>query len=222
MTARPSRHAGPTCAARMHAAGYRAVLAHPMRWHGEAVGALNFFHRKAHLAAEDVTLGQAFADIATLVLVTPSELGMPEIPPGPRTPSRDERSSNKPREFSPTRTRSRSRTPTGRCWGLPEPKAPASRKPRPRSSATPTGAEHHRRQPRQGLPPALEHPHGNTFRPWSLGLRFPRAARARLAGRCAWALATRVSESGAEGIRTPDLLIANETRYQLRHSPRCA
>ena len=26
---------------------------------------------------------------------------------------------------------------------------------------------------------------------------------------------------GAEGIRTPDLLIANETRYQLRHSPSC-
>jgi hypothetical protein len=26
---------------------------------------------------------------------------------------------------------------------------------------------------------------------------------------------------GAEGIRTPDLLIANETRYQLRHSPGC-
>ena len=25
--------------------------------------------------------------------------------------------------------------------------------------------------------------------------------------------------SGGEGIRTPDLLIANETRYQLRHSP---
>ena len=24
---------------------------------------------------------------------------------------------------------------------------------------------------------------------------------------------------GAEGIRTPDLLDANETRYQLRHSP---
>ena len=24
---------------------------------------------------------------------------------------------------------------------------------------------------------------------------------------------------GARGIRTPDLLIANETRYQLRHSP---
>jgi hypothetical protein len=24
---------------------------------------------------------------------------------------------------------------------------------------------------------------------------------------------------GAEGIRTPGLLIANETRYQLRHSP---
>ena len=26
---------------------------------------------------------------------------------------------------------------------------------------------------------------------------------------------------GAKGIRTPDLLIANETRYQLRHSPLC-
>ena len=28
-----------------------------------------------------------------------------------------------------------------------------------------------------------------------------------------------VDTSGAEGIRTPGLLIANETRYQLRHSP---
>ena len=26
-------------------------------------------------------------------------------------------------------------------------------------------------------------------------------------------------KGGAKGIRTPDLLIANETRYQLRHSP---
>ena len=29
----------------------------------------------------------------------------------------------------------------------------------------------------------------------------------------------RCLSGGAEGIRTPDLLIANETRYQLRHSP---
>lgn len=27
------------------------------------------------------------------------------------------------------------------------------------------------------------------------------------------------ARGGARGIRTPDLLIANETRYQLRHSP---
>lgn len=27
-------------------------------------------------------------------------------------------------------------------------------------------------------------------------------------------------DGGAKGIRTPDLLIANETRYQLRHSPK--
>ena len=29
----------------------------------------------------------------------------------------------------------------------------------------------------------------------------------------------RSTESGAKGTRTPDLLVANETRYQLRHSP---
>ena len=28
-----------------------------------------------------------------------------------------------------------------------------------------------------------------------------------------------LSGGGAKGIRTPDLLVANETRYQLRHSP---
>jgi hypothetical protein len=27
------------------------------------------------------------------------------------------------------------------------------------------------------------------------------------------------TESGAKGTRTPDLLVANETRYRLRHSP---
>jgi hypothetical protein len=26
-------------------------------------------------------------------------------------------------------------------------------------------------------------------------------------------------DGGAKGTRTPDLLVANETRYQLRHSP---
>ena len=30
----------------------------------------------------------------------------------------------------------------------------------------------------------------------------------------------RHNNRGARGIRTPDLLIANETRYQLRHSPK--
>ena len=33
--------------------------------------------------------------------------------------------------------------------------------------------------------------------------------------RSGWSLVV----GGAAGIRTPDLLIANETRYQLRHSP---
>ena len=39
-----------------------------------------------------------------------------------------------------------------------------------------------------------------------------------------WVVSEKVTRfeslSGAKGIRTPDLLIANETRYQLRHSPR--
>ena len=38
-------------------------------------------------------------------------------------------------------------------------------------------------------------------------------------GPCVFAGETGFSVCGAEGIRTPDLLIANETRYQLRHSP---
>ena len=29
----------------------------------------------------------------------------------------------------------------------------------------------------------------------------------------------RLLDGGAKGTRTPDLLVANETRYQLRHSP---
>src|SRR4051812_42148720 len=37
----------------------------------------------------------------------------------------------------------------------------------------------------------------------------------------AWSCRLTWCFGGAEGIRTPDLLIANETRYQLRHSPRC-
>ena len=34
------------------------------------------------------------------------------------------------------------------------------------------------------------------------------------------ALPIRGTRGGAKGIRTPDLLDANETRYQLRHSPK--
>jgi len=69
----------PDLAPKMHAAGYRAVQAHPLRWHGQAIGAINVFHHKSHLTADDVTLGQAFADIATLLLITPNELGMSEV-----------------------------------------------------------------------------------------------------------------------------------------------
>ncbi len=48
---------------------------------------------------------------------------------------------------------------------------------------------------------------------WSLGM-----AGAQFAGHPS-GFPVRDDSGGAEGIRTPGLLIANETRYQLRHSP---
>ncbi len=56
-----------------------------------------------------------------------------------------------------------------------------------------------------------------------MGQTFSRSRRVtlvRYAGRASVCAGQRVvMRGGAEGIRTPDLLVANETRYQLRHSP---
>lgn len=51
-------------------AGYRAVHAYPLRWHGYTIGAMNIFHADPDAAPTDLSLlGQAFADIATVVIV---------------------------------------------------------------------------------------------------------------------------------------------------------
>ncbi|WBQ03490.1 GAF and ANTAR domain-containing protein [Kribbella sp. CA-293567] len=62
------------------AAGFHAVHAVPLRWHGRLIGALNAFHTApATIDDEARQLTQAFADIATIVIVqstalTPSQL----------------------------------------------------------------------------------------------------------------------------------------------------
>jgi transcriptional regulator with GAF, ATPase, and Fis domain len=57
----------PRFAARARQAGYRAVHALPLRLRSETIGALNLFgSRPGELTAEDLRIGQALADIATI------------------------------------------------------------------------------------------------------------------------------------------------------------
>lgn len=67
----------PQLASLMRQSGYRAVQAHPLRWHGQALGAINIFH--AAETTTDDAIGQAFADVATLGVLTPVELDGAEI-----------------------------------------------------------------------------------------------------------------------------------------------
>jgi hypothetical protein len=57
-------------------AGYESVTAYPLHWRDEVLGAMNVFHGADAPATGDEVdvLGPAFADIATLVIVTPHEL----------------------------------------------------------------------------------------------------------------------------------------------------
>jgi len=59
---------------------YQAVQAHPMRWHGHVLGAITFFFAEPGAESRDqLVVGQAFADMATLILLTPHEIGGSEI-----------------------------------------------------------------------------------------------------------------------------------------------
>jgi hypothetical protein len=68
----------PVFAASMEASGYHAVQAHPLRWHGRVLGAINVFHA-GESCSVDEAVGQAFADVATLGVLTPAELDGAEI-----------------------------------------------------------------------------------------------------------------------------------------------
>jgi GAF domain-containing protein len=57
------------------AAGYSAVQAYPLRWHGRTLGAMNVFRDEAGPPdASAAATGQAFANIATIVIVQPTGL----------------------------------------------------------------------------------------------------------------------------------------------------
>jgi hypothetical protein len=54
----------------MRAAGYRRILATPLRWHGASLGGLNLFWTEPAVPDSDqMALAQAFADGLTLTLV---------------------------------------------------------------------------------------------------------------------------------------------------------
>jgi transcriptional regulator with GAF, ATPase, and Fis domain len=62
------------------AAGFHSVHAVPLRWHGRLIGAMNAFHTDVESAdGESLQLTQAFADIATVVIVQPVVLTSSEL-----------------------------------------------------------------------------------------------------------------------------------------------
>jgi transcriptional regulator with GAF, ATPase, and Fis domain len=57
------------------AAGFHAVHAAPLRWHGQVIGAMNIFHADPGTVDDEAQmLAQAFADVATVVIVQSTEL----------------------------------------------------------------------------------------------------------------------------------------------------
>jgi hypothetical protein len=68
VTATNLNHDGrwPRFTARARQAGHRAVHALPLRLHSETIGALNLFGSRPGLSAEDLRIGQALADVATI------------------------------------------------------------------------------------------------------------------------------------------------------------
>jgi len=61
-------------------AGYESVYASPLRWHGVTIGALNCFRRTTEAVGhEEVLLWQAFADVATIVVVQATELTVRQV-----------------------------------------------------------------------------------------------------------------------------------------------
>jgi transcriptional regulator with GAF, ATPase, and Fis domain len=61
-------------------AGYQSVQAYPLRWHGHTLGAMNIFRAEPYVRKEDdQLLGQAFADIAALVIIQSTDLTSAQV-----------------------------------------------------------------------------------------------------------------------------------------------
>lgn len=61
-------------------AGYDSVEAYPMHWHGRVIGGLNVFRTADDAPPPDATtLSQAFADVATLVLLHSSDIPADQV-----------------------------------------------------------------------------------------------------------------------------------------------
>jgi hypothetical protein len=70
----------PVVGPAIEAAGYVAVQAYPLRWRERGIGALNlFFAEPPEDSPAQRLLGQAFADMATLVVLHPEELSARDI-----------------------------------------------------------------------------------------------------------------------------------------------
>ncbi|MEU0094832.1 GAF and ANTAR domain-containing protein [Kribbella sp. NPDC006257] len=65
----------PTVSDAFRAAGFDAVYAAPMNWQRRTLGAVNlFFDADHHPASDTAVLAQAFADMASLVIIQPADL----------------------------------------------------------------------------------------------------------------------------------------------------
>jgi hypothetical protein len=59
----------PALAEQVKARGFQSIYAHPMRWRGQTLGALNLFFAGDEAPAGTEPVAQAFSDIATVVIV---------------------------------------------------------------------------------------------------------------------------------------------------------
>ena len=73
----------PSFGPRAVAAGFPAAAACPLRWHGDAIGALVVFFPEARAAGDDeLRVAQAFADVATIAIIAsglPSANGLARV-----------------------------------------------------------------------------------------------------------------------------------------------
>ena len=70
----------PHVGTRIVEAGFQSVHAAPMRWRGQAMGGLNVFDRRPRpFEGDELLMAQAFADIATVVIVRSGQLDIAEV-----------------------------------------------------------------------------------------------------------------------------------------------